>query len=455
MEVLKPKLEALFGKDNVKVGEAAKEAAFSPWGRLGEPAAVVRPGTTAEVSALLRFAHAQDLSVTCWGGRTGLVDGARVEGGLALSLERMRAVEEVDPVASTMTVQAGCVVEEACRIADENGLFLPIDLGSRGSATIGGVISTNAGGNRVIRYGMMREMVLGLEVVLADGTVVKALNHLIKNNTGYDLKHLFIGAEGTLGVVTRAVLRLRPKPASQNTAFLGIESFSALAPLLRRLESELSGQLSAFEVMWPQYYDLVTSEPAKGKPILAESHAFYVLVEAMGGDADADAERFEAALAGAIEAGLVADAAIAKSGAERARMWALRDDVGQTARNGPIVAFDISLPIHEMEAYVEETRAALTARWPTAQLTVFGHLGDGNLHLIAGVGDAQARHEVETVVYKPLKGRGSISAEHGIGLQKREFLPYSRSPQEIAVMRQLKLALDPHNILNPGKILAE
>jgi FAD/FMN-containing dehydrogenase len=454
VEILKPKLEALLGADNVKVGEEAVALAYSPWTRLGEPAAVVRPASTAEVAAVLALASAEDLSVTPWGGKTGLVDGARAEGGLALSLERMRRVEAIDKAASTMTVQAGCTVEEACRAADAEDLFLPLDLGSRGSATIGGAISTNAGGNRVLRYGMMREMVLGLEVVLADGTVVDALNRLIKNNTGYDVKQLFIGAEGTLGVVTRAVLRLRPKPASQNTALLGVGRFSALTPLLRRLESELAGQLSAFEVMWPRFYDLVTTPPAMGRPILPPGLAFYVLVETMGSDPEGDADRFEQALVGAVEAGLADDAAIAKSGAERDRMWALRDDVRQTAREGPIVTFDVSLPIEAMESYVEATHAALRARWPGATLTVFGHLGDGNLHLIAGVGDAHARHEVETVVYGLLKDRdGSISAEHGIGLQKRAFLSYSRSPEEIAVMRRLKTALDPRNILNPGKIL--
>jgi FAD/FMN-containing dehydrogenase len=455
MEILKPKLEALVGAGNVAFGAEAKALAHSPWTRLGDPAAVVRPGSTGEVAGVLALAHAEQLPVTPWGGKTGLVDGARADGGLALSLERMRKVIEIDTVASTMTVEAGCVVEEACRAAEAEGLFLPLDLGSRGSATIGGVISTNAGGNRVLRYGMVRDMVLGLEVVLADGTVVDALNHLIKNNTGYDLKQLFIGSEGTLGVVTRAVLRLRPKPASQNTAFLGVDRFEALALLLRRLEAGLAGQLSAFEVMWPQYYDLVTTEPANGRPILAPGLPFYVLVEAMGADPEGDAARFEAALALAIDGGLVADAVIAKSGAEQGRMWALRDDVGQTARDGPIVAFDISLPIGEMEAYVDETRAALTRRWPAARLVVFGHLGDGNLHVIAGVGDRGARHEIETLVYDLLRARGgSVSAEHGIGLQKREFLGYSRSAPEIAVMRQLKTALDPRNILNPGKVLA-
>ncbi len=455
MEILKPRLEELVGASHVAIGAAAKEIAQSAWTRLGEPAAVVRPASTEEVAALMRLAHAEDLSMTPWGGRTGLVDGAKADGGIALSLERMRDIESIDKVASTMTVQAGCTVQAACEAAEEAGLFLPLDLGSRGSATIGGVISTNAGGNRVLRYGMVRDMVLGLEAVLADGTVVNALNHLIKNNTGYDIKQLFIGSEGTLGVVTRAVLRLRPKPASQNAAFLGVDRFEALAPLLRILEADLGGELSAFEVMWPQFYELVTTEPARGRPVLPPGQAFYVLVEALGADPAGDGERFEAALMRTIEAGLVADAAVAKTGAERARMWALRDDVGQTARNGPTVVFDISLPISEMEAYLAEVRAALAARWPAAELVVFGHLGDGNLHLIAGVGDRGARHAVEEIVYGLLRRRGgSVSAEHGIGLSKRAYLAYSRSPAEIALMRRLKTALDPRNVLNPGKVLA-
>src|SRR5579863_6391109 len=264
VEGLKPQLEALVGAGNVSVGAEALALAVSPWTRLGQPAAVVRPATTKEVAGVIALAHQADVPITAWGGRTGLVDGARADGAIALSLDRMRRIEAIDPASATMTVQAGCVLETACNAADEHGLFLPLDLGSRGSATIGGVISTNAGGNRVLRYGMVRDMVLGLEVVLADGTVVNALNHLIKNNTGYDLKQLFIGSEGTLGVVTRAVLRLRPRPASQCAAMLGVERFEALAPLLRLLEAELGGQLSAFEVLWPEFYQLVTTEPAKG-----------------------------------------------------------------------------------------------------------------------------------------------------------------------------------------------
>jgi FAD/FMN-containing dehydrogenase len=459
MAELLERLSRALGDGGVLTGQDAVDAGRSPWTRTGAPKAVLRPRSTEEVALILAAASAAGEAVTPWGGLTGLVDGARAEGALALSLSRMNAVEAVDPVSGTLRVQAGCVLQTACEAAEAEGFILPLDLGARGSATIGGTISTNAGGNRVLRWGMMREMVLGLEAVLADGTVVSAMNPLIKNNTGYDVKQLFIGSEGTLGVVTRAVLRLRPKPASDNVALLAVDAFENLPRVLARLQQAIGAQLSAFEVMWADFYQLVTTPPAAGRAPLPHGHAYYVLVEAMGADAVADAEPFERVLGAALEAGEIADAAIARSVGERNAIWALRDDVGQTGRNAPIFAFDVSLNIADMEAYVAEVRAALAARWPaTSSLVVFGHLGDGNLHVIAGVGDRapETRHAVEETVYGPLRRLGgSISAEHGVGLQKREFLSWTRSPEELALMRTLKRALDPKNILNPGKILAE
>ncbi|MDP2227358.1 MAG: FAD-binding oxidoreductase, partial [Moraxellaceae bacterium] len=364
------------------------------------------------MSQVLSAAHAARVPVVPWGGLTGLVGGAAADGAVALSFTRMNAIEVIDRDQALMTVQAGCVLESACAAAHEAGLFLPLDLGARGSATIGGVLSTNAGGYRVLRFGMARDMALGLEVVLADGTVVSSLNGLIKNNTGYDLKQLFIGSEGTLGIITRAVLRLRPAPRSQEVALLAVSRFADLVGLLRRLEVSLSGTLSAFEVMWPRFYGLVTTPPAQGRAPLPAGHAYYVLVEALGGAPAQDRERFEQALSEAIDAGLAVDAAVAKSQAERDGMWALRDDVAQTARDGPIAAFDVSLPLGAMEEYVATVKAALEARWPSATLTVFGHLGDGNLHLIAGVGDATARPELAALIYRHLRPYGgSISAE--------------------------------------------
>lgn len=447
-------LKSFLGAAGVLEGSRAAEAAHSNWSRLGQPRAVLRPASPQEVSRILQRCQAAAQPVVPWGGKTGLVEGANADGVLALSLERMNRIEDIDPAGGTMTVEAGCILQAIQEAADAHGLFFPLDLGARGSATIGGNISTNAGGNRVIRYGMTREMVLGLEAVLADGTVVSSLNRLLKNNAGYDLKQLFIGTEGTLGVVTRAVLRLRPKPGSTAVALAAVDSFSALPRLLRHIERGLSGGLSAFEVMWEDFYRLVTTAPAKGRAPVAYGHPYYVLIEQLGSDEASDFALFERVLGEALEQEIIVDAVVAKSQAERSSIWSLRDDVAQCMRNAPIFTFDVSLPIVEMEAYVADVHERLRGEWhENVSLMVFGHLGDCNLHLITGVGDASARHRVEEIIYGALKGRsGSVSAEHGIGLEKRTYLPLSRSQTEIAVMRQLKRALDPRNILNPGKV---
>lgn len=448
-------LKKVLGAAHVLEGADAQDKARG-WSRLGKPRTVLCPSSTAQVSEILKLCHAAHEPVVPWGGKTGLVEGGSADDSIAISLERMNRIEEIDVAGGTMTVEAGCVLQTVCEAAEEKGLFFPLDLGARGSATIGGNISTNAGGNRVLRFGMTRELVLGLEAVLADGTILSSLNHLIKNNAGYDLKQLFIGSEGTLGIVTRAVLRLRPKPAAQSVALVAVDSFDRLPLLLRRMEKNLGGTLSAFEVMWDDFYALVTTPPAQGKPPIPAGHPYYVLIEAMGGDSS-DEERFENVLGGALEEGEAADAVIAKSQAERNRIWALRDDVAQVVRNAPIFTFDVSLRISTMEDYVAALRRELSARWNAATCVVFGHLGDGNLHVIVGMGDHshEARGAVENIVYGALRKRGgSVSAEHGIGLEKRPYLSWSRGEDEIALMRTLKRALDPENILNPGKIFA-
>lgn len=455
MSNLIEKLRMALTPSAVLEGPEAAEKARSIWTRLGTPHAVLLPTTTMEVSSILRLCNEAHQPVVPWGGKTSMVDGALADNAVALSLERMNRIEEIDAVGRTLTAQAGCVLQSVCEAAAAKGFLFPLDLGARGSATIGGNISTNAGGNRVIRYGMTRDMVLGLEAVLADGTVLSSMNHMIKNNAGYDLKQLFIGSEGTLGVVTRAVLRLRPKPVSQDTALVAIDSFDRLPGFLRQMERGLGGTLSAYEVMWADFYNLVTSAPAKGWPLIPLGHPYYVLLEAMGGDQAEDSARFERVLMAALQAGEIADAVLAKSQAEREQMWSLRDDVSQLSRNAPIFTFDIGLRISEMDGYIAEIRAALSTKWPRMTLVVFGHLGDGNLHVIVGVGDGsrEARHAVEQIVYTALRSRGgTVSAEHGIGLEKRSYLGWSRTPEEVALMHSLKHALDPRGILNPGKI---
>jgi FAD/FMN-containing dehydrogenase len=422
-----------------------------------QAAALVRPASTDELSQVLRWCHAKHVAVVTQGGLSGLVHGADAAAAdVIVSLERMRAIEDIDPLQRTATVQAGVVLQTLQEAVDAHGLAFPLDLGARGTATLGGNAATNAGGNRVIRYGMTRDMVLGLEVVLADGTIVSSLNHLCKNNAGYDLKQLFIGSEGTLGVITRLVLRLREKPLSTNMAFAALERFDAVAAFLKHMDRALGGTLSAFEVMWQSFYRLVTTPPAIGRPPLAQDHPFYVLVESQGADRELDTQRFNAAMQSAFDAGLLADAAIAQSDADCHAFWALRDDVAQVRSGGVPVLFDISLPIAQMQAYTENLRAALPGAIGEHKLWIFGHLGDGNLHVIVQVGeqdDLAARAKIEALVYAPLAAfRGSVSAEHGIGLEKKAYLGVSRSAAEIALMRTLKAALDPAGILNPGKI---
>lgn len=417
--------------------------------------AIVRPRTTVEVSAILRVCNMAGQSVIAHGGLTGLVESAITEpGDIVLSLELMNAIEEVDQNNRTMIVQSGVVLQEVQETADQHGLFYPLDLGARGSCTVGGNIATNAGGNRVIRYGMTRDMVLGLEAVLADGTVVTSMNQMIKNNAGYDLKQLFIGSEGSLGVVTRAVLRMREKPRSQETVFVAVESFERLPALLKVMDARLGGTLSAFEVMWSNFYKLVTTPPAMQKPPLSQNHPYYVLIEAMGGDDQTDRARIETALAAASDAGLVADAVIAQSEAQRLQLWGMRDDVEQCNRFQPLFIFDVSLPIPKMESYVASVNSALAKSFGAFRNFTFGHIGDGNLHFAISAGlDESVRDTVEQAVYQPLAAiQGSVAAEHGVGLERKPYLTISRSFEELALMRTLKNALDPKGILNPGKI---
>jgi FAD/FMN-containing dehydrogenase len=340
--------------------------------------------------------------------------------------------------------------------ADAADLKFPLDLGARGQCTIGGNISTNAGGNHVIKYGMTRAQVLGLEAVLADGTIVSDTSKMLKNNAGYDLKQLFIGSEGTLGVVTRAVLRLQPKPRSINTAFAAVSDFESLTKFLHACRGGLGGDLAAFEVLWESFYRLVTTAPAKNDPPLEHGQPYYVIVEAYGGDPQRDRASFAEVIAGCMDDGLVVDSVLASTQTERQRIWAMRDDIEQLARLAPIFTFDVSLPIAAMRSYVDEVGAALTHRFGEFDWVVFGHLGDGNLHLVVGVHDAslEARRAVERCVYDPLRSRsGSVSAEHGIGLEKQPYLSWTRGPAEIDLMRTLKQALDPKGILNPGRVI--
>ena len=421
-------------------------------------AALVYPRNTAQVSAVLRYCNEHGIAVQPQGGMTGLAGGAVPVGPcVVLSMERMRAIKEIDAAAGTITVEAGVVMEAVQKAAEAADLFFPLDLGGRGSCQIGGNVSTNAGGNRVLRYGMARDLVLGIEAVLADGTVIDALRKVIKNNSGYDLRQLFIGSEGTLGVITAVVLRLFPKPRSNCTGICAVNDYAGVLDLLRRARSGFGAQLSAFEVMWPDFYRLGTVELKRKPPLPIGSNA-YVLIETLGTDPQADQDRYETVISEAIEAGVVSDAVVAQSQREATELWAVRDSPGEWS-NGihwPQLGFDVSVPTGEIGVLAEEIGAELRTRWPQLFAVFFGHVADGNLHVSVRMsGHEVPEVEIENAVYSIVaKRRGSISAEHGIGSLKIPFLHYSRSEAEMALMRAIKHAMDPKGILNPGKLFA-
>jgi FAD/FMN-containing dehydrogenase len=452
-------LRSLLGDQAVLVGEAVTGRARS-WIDSAPLAAkaIIRPRTTEEVAAVLRLCNEHRQPLVTHGGRTNLVGGTDTSAAdLVLSLERMDQVEAVNGPDRTMVVQSGAPLQRVQEAAAGSNLLFPLDLAARGTATIGGCAAMNAGGVRVLRYGVMRDLILGLEAVLPDGTIISSMNRMLKNNAGYDLKQLFIGSEGTLGIITRLVLRLFPAPASVNTAMVACRSFGEVSNLLQSVWHDLDGPLVSFEVMWADYYRLTTTPPATARPPISGQFPFYVLVEAQGTDRDVDRTEFEWALDRAHRHGYFVDAVLAANAQQRAQLWKVREDSEQIERQHHLTfGFDVSLPLSTMESYIDAVRAGFAARYGTAaRCWVYGHLADGNLHinLWAPQFEAQDRPVVEEIVYRPLRERqGSISAEHGIGLEKKAYLTWTRTDAEVELMRRLKRVLDPQLILNSGRV---
>ncbi len=432
----------------------------------GRALAVVKPGSTAEVAGLVTLAAETATPLVPQGGNTGLVGGGVPDGtgaAVVLSLTRMQAIREIDAAGDAMTLEAGVTLARAQEIAAEHGRLFPLSLASEGSCTVGGNISTNAGGTAVLAYGNMRDLVLGLEVVTADGRVWNGLRKLRKDNTGYDLKHLFIGSEGTLGIVTAAVLKLFPAPAARETALAGLASPEAALALLSRAKSAAGGALTAFELMPRIGLDFVLKHGADTRDPLASPHPWYVLMEVSGADADGLRGVLEDVLGAAMEAGEVDDASLAASLDQRAALWRLRHLMSEVQKaEGGSIKHDVAVPVAAVPAFLAEASAAVEALVPGCRPVPFGHLGDGNIHFNvsqpvgAGREGYIARWEEMNRAVHAIVARhgGSISAEHGVGRLKRDLLPGVKSEVELDMMRAIKHALDPQGLLNPGVVLA-
>lgn len=431
----------------------------------GNARAVVRPRTTTEVAEIVSICATEGIPIVPQGGNTGLCGGATPDAqgtAIVLSLCRLNRVRAIDRDNATLTAEAGVTLAAAQQAARERGMSFPLSLAAEGSCTIGGNISTNAGGTAVLRYGNMRDLVLGVEAVLPDGRTWNGLRGLRKDNTGYDLKQLFIGSEGTLGIVTCAVLKLFPAPLTQATAFVAVADPAAAVRLLTFLRSALGDRLVAFELMSKATVALSHfHQPGTAPPM--PGHPWYVLVQVDTSWVQASLlAEVEEALAGALDSGLAADAVVGQSGAEARRLWSLRENIGEAQRlDGPHIKHDISLPTSSVPEFLVEAESCLRREFPDVRLWIFGHLGDGNLHYNVAPAPGADREafiaksvEVQRVVHDLIGARGgSISAEHGIGQSKREDLLRYKNAIDLDLMRTLKHTLDPQAIMNPGKVV--
>ena len=456
---LQPLLGEIVGAGNVLTAPEDTKPYYTDWRRQYSGAAecVVRPANTREVAAVVALCAREDVAVVPQGGNTGLVGGSVPTGKrreIVLSLSRMNRIRAIDALNDTATVEAGCVLAAVQKAADEAGRLFPLSLAAEGSCQIGGNLSTNAGGVNVLRYGTAREQVLGLEVVLPDGRVWDGLRGLRKDNTGYDLKQLFLGAEGTLGVITAAVLRLFPRPTATATAWIALDSPRAAVALRALLRALLGDRLCAFELISRACLEAVLGHSRDVHDPLPVVHPWYVLAEL--GDSGEPAllrERVEAALADCAERGALRDAAIAQSNEQTRGLWRIRETIPEAQFTN--VKHDISVPVSKIPEFVDKAGTALAARFPEVKIFCFGHVGDGNLHYNVGPAELMPRRgELSRIVYDVLAGfGGSISAEHGLGQLKREEVRRHKDPLELELMRALKHTLDPKGLMNPGKVL--
>jgi len=464
---LLPKLAGIVGPKHVVTDPDILAPHLSEWRGLytGRTQALVRPGTTAEVAAVMKLAHETETPIVPQSGNTGGVGGQIPDGSgraILLSLARMNRVRDRQPLSNTITVEAGVLLQDAQAEAAAMDRLYPLSLPSEGSCMIGGTLATNAGGTGVIAYGNTRDLVLGLEVVLPDGRVWDALSGLRKDNAGYEMKHLFIGSEGTLGIITAAVLKVFPRPRSIVTAFIGVASPGQALRLLARARAAPGGQVTTFEVMPRLAIDMVLRFASQLRDPLAGRHVWYVLLEMASQETEGLQDAVEAMLAEAFEAEEAEDAALASSLDQRMNLWRIREDLPfAQGVEGASIKHDVSVAVSDVPAFMDETLAMLAERFPGCRPCPFGHLGDGNIHfnVTQPEGWDKARFLAlyddmnEAVFDIVARHRGSIAAEHGVGQHKRRLLPRYKDPVAMELMRALKAAIDPKGIMNPGKLL--
>lgn len=460
----------MLGQANVLAGAEAQSYLVDWRGRYsGNALAVVRPGSTDEVARVVKWCVANKVPMVPQGGNTGLCGGATPDGSgaaVVVSLTRLNQIRSIDTDNDTMVVEAGCVLQSVQQAARDAHRLFPLSLAAEGSCTIGGNLATNAGGTQVLRYGNTRELVLGIEVVTAEGDIWHGLRGLRKDNTGYDLRDVYIGSEGTLGIITAAELKLYPMPVAQCTALLGLNSVADAVALLSVARKGFGPALTGFELIAGNcLHGVVQCYPQQRIPFDGESAQlpWYALLELSDSESAEHArERFEAIVGEALEAGLVVDAVIAENIAQSEALWHLRESIPLSEKAfGKNIKHDVSIPVSKMANFVQTTNAALQAHWPGVEHIIFGHLGDGNLHYNVARGKVYTEDQLlekQEAVYQLVHDSvhrfgGSISAEHGVGQLKRAALPQYKDPVEMALMRRIKAALDPLGLMNPGKVL--
>ena len=423
-----------------------------------ESLCLLLPRSTDEVSAIVKICNDYNQEIIIHGGLTNLV-GSTIsnKNQVVISLEKMNKIVEIDENGKTITCESGAIIEDIINTVKDKDLLLPLNFGARGSAQIGGAVSTNAGGLRVFKYGMTRDLVMGIEAVLPDGTVISSLKKLMKDNSGYDLKQLFIGSEGTLGIVTKVVLRLYRLPKTRYTSLAATNNYQNVLDLFKTMENKISSNLTGFELLWTNTYSQMVSDKTLYNKYLPDNYKYYIFIEYMGGDFENDYNKFEEVVLESVDKGIIDDAVIGKDEKEQVNIWGIREDVAVLADEKEFDQhFDISIPVSLIGEVIDKISLELKECEGVKTIFPFGHVADGNIHFIIGKDsdDDKLKSEINEIIYSNTeKVDGSISAEHGIGLDKKKYLIKTRSQDEIELMRLIKKSIDPKNILNPGRVI--